>query len=163
MKQIELTQGKVALVSDHQFERASQFNWHALKGWTGIYYAVRNGKRTPSGREPQVYLHRWLMGVTDPKVEVDHIDGDGLNCQDENMRVCTHAENMFNRGKQKNNTTGYKGVSLGKSGKFQAYIKVNKVMKHLGFYDDIITAARVYDDAAKKYHGRFASLNFAEG
>lgn len=39
-------------------------------------------------------MHRWIMGVTDPEIEVDHRDNDGLNNQRYNLRPCTHLQNM---------------------------------------------------------------------
>jgi hypothetical protein len=158
---IPLTQGKVALVSDNQFERVGQFNWYAMKGLSGTWYAVRNGKRTPSGREPLIYLHRFLLGITDTKIEVDHVDGNGLNCQDENLRPCLHVQNVHNFSRPRNNTTGFKGVSLNKKlQKYQAYIKVRGVMKHLGLFSEPTDAAKAYDKAAVEHFGEFAKLNF---
>lgn len=159
MKEIKLTQGKVALVSDHQYERANQYKWHARETAASTWYATRNGKRTIFGREKPIQLHRFLMDVTDPSIEVDHIDGNGLNCQDENLRECTHAQNMHNYSRPRNNTTGYKGVSK-MGGRYCSHINVDRVMKHLGSFGSAEEAARAYDEAAKKYHGEFAKLNF---
>ena len=162
MKTIPLTQGKVAQVSDDQYERASQYKWHASQTAAGTWYATRNGKRFIFGREKPVQLHRFLMNVTDPSLEVDHIDGDGLNCQNENLRVCTHAENMRNFSKPRNNTTGYKGVSHMKEGRYGAHIKHNGVAQYLGTYNNVLDAARAYDKAAVELHGEFAKLSFPQ-
>ena len=159
MKTIQLTQGKVALVSDHQYERANSYKWHARKTSAGTWYATRNGKRTIFGREKPIQLHRFLMNVSDAGLEVDHIDGDGLNCQDENLRVCTHTENMHNFSRPRNNTTGHKGVSKARNGTYTAHIKVNGVMKHIGTYPSLEEASIAYDNSAKKYHGSYAKLN----
>ena len=101
------------------------------------------------------------MGVTDPKIQVDHIDGDGLNCQDENMRLCTQTENSRNSKIQVNNSSGYNGVNWeSNSKKWKAQIAINKKQTHLGLFLSAIDAARAYDEAAKKYYGEFAKLNF---
>lgn len=156
-KQIELTQGKVTLVSDHRFEYLSQWNWHALfngKRW----YAVR--KEGLSLFRKTFYMHREIMGTTNPEIKIDHWDGDGLNNQDENLRECTTAENGRNRGKTKNNTTGFKGVNLNKqSKKFRAEIWVDGKKICLGSFTNIEDAALAYNEAAKQYHGEFAYLN----
>lgn len=159
MKEIPLTQGKVALVSDHRYEWAMQWKWHAFfNGWK--WYAVR--KEGTLFRK-SFYMHRELMGITDPAVEVDHRDNDGLNNTDENLRVCTSSQNKFNRGKQSNNHSGYKGVSwIGSKKKYRARIMIQGKDHLVGYFDDAITAARAYDRAAKQYHGDYAYLNFPE-
>jgi hypothetical protein len=92
-------------------------------------------------------------------MQVDHIDGNGLNCQDENLRVCSRSENARNTTKTKRNTTGFKGVTK-ESGKFYANIGVDGKLIHLGHFDSAEEAARIYDEAAKRLHGPFAKLNF---
>jgi hypothetical protein len=62
-------------------------------------------------------------------------------------------------GMSKRNTSGYKGVSQ-KGSSWTSTIRVNGVSKHLGLYPSKEQAARIYDDAAKRYHGEFAVLNF---
>ena len=77
------------------------------------------------------------------------------------MRLATHAENNRNRGRQNNNTSGYRGVYWSKGAeKWQVGIKVNGKVIHLGLFLDPEAAARAYDDAARKYHGEFARTNF---
>ena len=155
-RQIPLTQGKVARVSDHRFEWLNRWKWCA-RFQRGIWYAVRNEGKFPFRKT--ILMHRAIMGVTDRKIQVDHRDGDGLNNQDDNLRVATNAENSRNRGKQKNNTSGFKGVSpYGK--KHRAYIRVDGKTIYLGSFSTAEEAARAYDAVAKKYHGPFASLNF---
>jgi len=150
MRTIPLTHGKIALVSDEDYERVNQFKWRA--SWQGRHWYAASGDNTK--------LHRFILGLENPKIIVDHIDGDELNCQRSNMRVCTNAENLRNRGKQKNNTSGFKGVIwYAPSRKWRAQIKLNGNRKHLGHFDNIIDAARAYDEAAVKYFGEFAQLN----
>jgi hypothetical protein len=96
--------------------------------------------------------------------QIDHIDGDGLNNQKSNLRIGTHQQNIMNRTKQRNNTSGYKGVSFDKStNKFVAQIGYNKKGIHIGSFKTAILAARAYDVEAIKYHGEFANLNFKPG
>lgn len=155
-KQIPLTRGLFAIVDDADFERVNQFKWHACKSRNtkSIFYAQRH---TPRPFRKLIILHIFLMNS--PKgTDVDHIDGNGLNCRRENMRLATKAQNQWNRGKNSTNTSGYKGVSF--QGKWRASIKVNGNRIWLGTFPTAELAARAYDEAAKKYHDEFAFLNF---
>ena len=63
--------------------------------------------------------------------------------------------------KKKNARTKYRGVYYLKSlKKYYVQIEANGKRRYFGQFTDEITAARAYDEAAKKYHGEFASLNF---
>ena len=154
MKEIKLTQGKVALVSDEWFEELNRFKWHVLTG-----YAARNTSRI-FGKQKHIWMHKVVAGASS-ETEVDHVDRNRLNNQVENLRVCTSTQNKQNRCRYSNNTSGYKGVTYHqKSGKWRARIDVDRQSVYLGYYATPEEAARVYDEAAKKYHGEFAKLNF---
>jgi hypothetical protein len=153
MKKIKLTRGRCALVDDQDFEYLNQWKW--FYGNHG-YAQRRLGKR---GR--MLGMHRVIMG--EPKgFLVDHIDGDGLNNCRSNLRVATHAQNLCNRGKNSNNTSGFKGVNWHKNAKkWAAAIMVNRRSHHLGLFSDVQEAAKAYDIAALELHGEFARLNDA--
>ncbi|MFA5445042.1 MAG: AP2 domain-containing protein [Bacteroidales bacterium] len=156
MKEIKLTQGKVALVDDEDFEELNQFKWYACKR-KNTFYAARDIQY--KGNRHCILMHRKIM-KTPNGLEVDHKDGNGCNCQKENMRNCAHGQNQMNRGPQRTNTSGYKGVSWSKAGgKWVTYIQVNGKSKNLGYHDFIEDAARAYNEAAIKFHGKFAYLN----
>lgn len=153
MKEIPLTQGKVALIDDEDFELVSQYKWHAHKN-KNVFYA----RSSMDGEN--ILLHRFILNTPDG-IEIDHKDRDGLNCTRENMRLATHTQNNANRGMLRNNTSGYRGVRFYKaSGSWQSAISVNAVHKHLGYFDSPIEAARAYDEAAHELFGEFAQLNF---
>jgi hypothetical protein len=156
MKKIALTQGKFALVDDEDFEKLSKFKWCANK-IGGIYYAVRNDKRTKDGRKT-ISMHRVVMDSPEG-MDTDHKDGDGLNNQKKNLRICTHAENLKNQKLHKNNISGLKGVSFYKRvKKWVAFIGVDGKQISLGYFDTKLEAYQAYCDACLKYHGKFSRL-----
>jgi len=106
------------------------------------------------------YLHRLLAQAFIPnpenKPEVDHIDGNPQNNCLSNLRWCTHAENMRNRKKHRNNTSDYTGVYFDKAaGKWKAYISIDGKKKHLGYFHTKEEAAAVYEEAARELYGEF--------
>lgn len=150
---IKLTKGLFAQVDESDFEYLSMFKWHAAKG--GKYAAaVRNGRI--------VYMHRLIMNARED-MEVDHINGDGLDNRKLNLRLCTSAQNHYNHKLLKTNTSGYRGVSKTRFGTYHVSISVNDKTLHLGNYKNIIEAAKAHDDAVKRYRGEFAVPNFKGG
>ena len=94
-------------------------------------------------------------------LQVDHIDGDVLNNQKSNLRICTQQENAKNRKINKNNTSGIKGVSKTKrkewrSKTWQAIIGADGKNTHLGYFYTAEEAGRAYKKAAKELYGDFA-------
>lgn len=160
MKEIPLTQGKSALIDDHNFEKVSKFKWCAHRA-PNTTYAVRNFKNPKTGKWSTISMHRFLSGEEDPKINVYHVDGNGLNNQDHNLRLCNHGQNLYNSGVSKNNTTGFKGVTFDKKrNKWIAMIGVNGRKINLGRFASKEDAARAWDAAALDYHKDFARLNF---
>lgn len=92
---------------------------------------------------------------------VDHIDKQRDNNNVQNLRWCTPTESNRNRGKQSSgHTSVYKGVFKRKGNiKFSAMITVDGKKHYLGSFTNEIDAATIYNEAAKKYHKSFASLN----
>lgn len=151
MKQITLTQGKVALVDDADFESLNQFKWHAAK-IGGVFYALRYARDL----KQHVRMHIELLGYKG----IDHIDGNGLNNQRSNLRPASVAQNNRNVGLRRDNRSGFKGVSFHKHNqKWRAYIAFQRWI-HIGYFSTAAEAAHAYDIAAKKYFGTFARLNF---
>ncbi len=107
----------------------------------------------------RIMLHRFIMGAVDGEI-IDHINKDTLDNRRENLRFCTHAENMRNSKKRKHSKQKYKGVEKMPSGRFRARIVLNKKHIHIGTYDTPEEAAFAYDKEATKLHKRFASINF---
>jgi len=155
MPQIELTQGKYAIVDTADFEYLNQWKWYAIKA-RATFYAVRNVGRSPF--QKRVWMHREIMN-TPVEMDTDHRDGNGLNNQRRNLRVCTNTQNQANKSKQTNNTSGYKGVFWNNE-KWQARICVEGKKIHLGHFSNVEDAARAYDSAAKNLYGEYARTNF---
>jgi hypothetical protein len=99
------------------------------------------------------------MHVSDPKVMVDHKDGNGLNNQRSNLRICTNGQNKQNGTVYKNSKTGFRGVTYRKDlNKFRSKISFNGKEIHLGYFDTALEAAQVRDRKALELHGEFARM-----
>jgi|JI10StandDraft_1071094.scaffolds.fasta_scaffold364297_3 hypothetical protein len=157
MKQIPLTQGKFALVDDEDFEELSKYKWCAYRH-RNTFYASRSVRI--NGKNKNIRMHRQVLSLVKKNEYCDHINGDGLNNQKSNLRICGNAENLLNRGKGKNNTSEFKGVTRdNRDGVWYAQIKVNKKHFYLGRFKNKKDAAIAYNEAAKLHHGEFARLN----
>lgn len=159
MKEIQLTQGKVALVDDSDYKRVLSFGkWHYHKnGYAIIQKSFKNIHGTWCVNV--IRMHRIILNAQDGQF-VDHFNGDKLDNRKTNIRICTGIENRRNVGIRKNNKSGYKGVFFWKArNKFTAQIWFENKKIHIGVFKSIIDAARAYNEAAVKYHGEFANLN----
>ena len=119
-------------------------------------YARTNVKGT------SVRMHRLILGVTNPSIFVDHINGNTLDNRKCNLRLCSNAQNLHNRGANKNNPTKLKGVTIFEKNYYRARITAFGKAIHLGLYKDPMAAAQAYNEAAIKYHGEFAKLNIIQ-
>lgn len=155
MKEIRLLNShRTALVDDEDFEFLSTFRWYVKYYNQSIYASTVFKKKL-------VTMHRIIMGF--PPLTVDHIDGNGLNNQRENLRICTKAENLRNKQKFCGTSSIFKGVYWNtERKKWQAQISVNNKNITLGRFHEEKEAARAYNVAAKKYYGDFANLNFIQ-
>lgn len=157
MKEIKLTQGLVALVDDEDFERLNQFKWHAHKEGN-TYYA--NGGYCRDGVRIRFKMHRLILNITDPKIEIDHKDRNGLNNQKENLRTCIHSQNTANVTSHKDSSSKFLGVSWdGDRNKWKAQICFQGRNKFIGRFSSEEEAALVYNKKATEFHGEFANLN----
>jgi hypothetical protein len=155
MKKIAITgirgMGKFILVDNDDFPLLSRYRWHF--GSDAVAFT------RIAGRKDKMPVHRLIMNPR-KDLEVDHINGNKLDNQKSNLRICTHGQNGKNHKLNKNNTSGYKGVSWSKTRKkWESYIKVNYKRIKLGFYDDKKQAALAYNTAAQKHFKEFANLN----
>src|SRR6185437_12792771 len=95
--EIPLTRGYRAVVDDEDSHIVLKHKWCAALKDRQIC-AITMTSRNPGPRK-RLYLHRVLLGITDPTIMVDHIDRDSLNNRRSNLRIATHAENMRNARK----------------------------------------------------------------
>ena len=150
MKELRITNGRV-IVDDDDYEWLKKHSWAINEHG----YAVLVISATINS---SMSMHRTIIKAHSGQI-VDHVNGNKLDNRKENLRFCTTQQNQYNRGVNKNNKTGYKGVHNTPSGKFVALIKIDKKVKSLGTYPTAIEAAKVYNKYAIKYHGDFARLN----
>lgn len=158
LKRIPLTQGQVALVDDEDFERFGNLKWHA--SWNPKNFSFYVARNSSSPNRKLIWLSREIVGVTDQHVKVDHKNHNTLDNRRQNLRTCTHSQNLSNRnGLDSRNTSGVRGVSLvKKSGKWIAVIGVKGEKIALGTFIDIKEAALVYAAANQKYFGEFGGI-----
>lgn len=159
MKYISLTQGKLALVDDADYEYLIQWKWAAEQHGNTSYA----GRYDSPGR--RIFMHRQLMGLSrnDARL-VDHINRNGLDNRKCNLRLCTYQQNLRNVGPHCDAVSQYKGVAWDKArNKWKAAICIDGKSIFLGRFDDETEAAKAYDIAAVEAFGSFAWLNSREG
>ncbi|KAA8750168.1 HNH endonuclease [Paenibacillus sp. UASWS1643] len=154
VREIELSNGKKALVDDEDYGWLSETKWSDdSRG-----YAIR---RVRDGRNTTEKMHRLIVGANPGQI-VDHINGVPWDNRRDNLRVVTDQQNSFNTQISSTNKTGFKGVAVYKARKnpgYTAQITVNYRKIHLGCFDDPVEAAIAYNNAARMYFGEFAILN----
>ena len=146
MKEIKLEgTDMTSRVDDEDYDALNHLPWRLANGYAG-FEIVSDRKRI------SIYLHRVISDVTNPKLVVDHIDGDPLNNSKSNLRVCTQQLNSCNRTiLNSNNKSGFRGVSyhIGQD-KWIASIMVNNKSTYLGIYSTPEEAALYFNYEAKK-------------
>jgi len=157
MKQIKLTQNKFALVDDDMFEELDKFKWYAEKRGN-TFYARMNIYN--NGKQYRIYMHRYILGLTDSKIKCDHKDHNGLDNKKSNLRTCSNLENSRNQKKVLNTSSRYKGVCFHKRDKkWVAHIGVKNKLIYIGLFRNEQDAAKAYNLKASELFGDFARLN----
>jgi hypothetical protein len=151
-----------AVVDAEDVSIANKYDWYLQKSTRGrTSYAVKTIYDKQTKKYIQLRMHRFILGLTDNKVLVDHINGNGLDNRRENLRIATNSQNQTNRSVSSISKLGVKGVTFvdkNKNRKYCAYVTVDK--KWIGSYHKTLKeAALAYNEMAKKYYGEYARLN----
>lgn len=165
MREIELTKGYVALVDDEDYNRVNSYcSWQAKvnpKKNGKVVYAFTN--KWNNGVQSYLAMHRFIMNLNVNDPQIDHEDGNGLNNQKYNLRLCINKQNARNKPKSefRQFTSQYKGVNWkSKIKRWIAQISCDHNKMHLGCFDTQEEAARAYDRKALELFGEFAKTNF---
>lgn len=146
-KLIPLTQGQFAIIDAENYKWLNQFRWHAQ--WsknTKSFYAVRKSRKE-NGKQYQIYIHREILGLKrGDKRQSDHKNHNPLDNRISNLRIVTYQQNQFNQ----KNPKGYRWHKVAK--KYQARIRVNDKLIHLGLFCTSKEARKAYIKAKKIYH-----------
>ena len=152
----------VTLIDDSDYLAASNHKWYCARNCQTYYVTASNlvnGKR--------IMLHRYLLGVTDKKVQIDHINGNGLDNRRMNLRLCSTSENHANQFHIYGKSSKFKGVHWSKQKKKWSAVVCKKIdgkkkKFYFGFHTNEIDAAFAYDAGAKQLFGVFARTNFGD-
>ena len=152
VKRIPLTQNRFAIVDAADYERLSVFKWQVNINRHTCYAVRTNGRG-------KIKMHREILQPPGD-MHCDHINHDGLDNRRCNLRICTPAQNCYNKRPLPNHSSQYKGVSFEPvTKKWRAIIKYHGIKIHIGFYEFEQDAAIAYDDLALQLFGEFAYLN----
>jgi hypothetical protein len=151
MKEIALSQGKVALVDDEDYERVASFKWYAV---FARYTFYAEAMHCESGKRIHIKMHRLILNAT-PGILVDHISHNGLDNRRCNLRTCTNSQNTFAMVYKPAGKSGYRGVRKDRN-RWLAVIGVRGERLYLGSFETPGLAYAVYCRAARHYFGEFA-------
>lgn len=151
---IPTTKGMSALVSAEDADLCV-LRWRVARSSAKRFYAARS-IRVGVNKQATLMMHRVIgrrLGFPE-NLEIDHINGDPMDNRRVNLRPATRSQNLANKGPQKTNKLGVKGVcKIGN--RFRPQLHVNGKIISLPMCATLEEAKRVYDDAAKKHYGEF--------
>lgn len=154
MAYLKTEDGFQVKISEHRVKDFARFKWYVDDQIYPhrIIYIGRRWRRE--------FLHRLILPIADGNV-VDHINGDVLDCTDENLRELTPAENARNKAKY-NGLWTYKGVTQERSGRFRAAVTFEYRRYTIGTFDTEEEAAVAYDIGAYALDPTY-KMNFPDG
>lgn len=136
-KKIALTQGKVAIVDDEDFECLNKYKWYTRKDSRHTFYAARNSERV-NGKSHTIRMHWHIVGKPEKPLTVDHINKNGLDNQRDNLRIISTRDNQCNR----HNTKYYGAKRDGQ--RYRSQIRINGKRKYLGRFNTEVEAHERY-------------------
>lgn len=149
------------MVDDKWYDFLNQWRWRILvsvKKTVIRNYVYRTEK--VDGKPKAIFMHRIILGLKDKDTLVsDHINHNGLDNQESNLRKATVTENNRNRSKTKNRPSKYLGVCKTKNGTYQAYLTHNYKKYKSRVFPTQEQAALAYNELAIFHHKEFANLN----
>jgi len=151
-REIPLTRGHVALVSAHRYEYLSQFSWYAAIG-NGKMYAGRRDSIKDGKRGRMILMHREILGIEGRGNHVDHINGNGLDNRDENIRPASASQNIINRFCSEDKGIKPSGNS------WEVNICVQNTRVFVGTFETKHDARIAYAVAARILHGEYRHLS----
>lgn len=157
-RRVPIIHGGYAIVDAENYDWIIKIPWRLRQARTDApSYAITTIDRRNVG------MHRMIVKAPSNKF-VDHINGNGLDNRESNLRICNRRQNGWNRRINKNNTSGYRGVSWHKrQRKWAASIHLKGKGIAIGYYTTAECAARAYDKIALKHRGRkFQRFNFPD-
>lgn len=111
-----------------------------------------------AAKRQNLKLHRFIAGVSDPAIMIDHINRNRRDCRKSNLRVISPFGNSCNHSPFQTNKTGYTGVYFSKnSGRYEVKVGYNRRRILLGSSkDDLVTLAQMYNIGASFFFGEYA-------
>lgn len=153
-----LSKGLFALIDECYLAEVQRYTWCAEAAKL-TYYAFAKVRK--SGRQRTLRLHRLIADLLGIEGQVDHKDGNGLDCRARNLRRGAGSLNCANQRKRRRPASSqYKGVSRRPYNRWQGQIQVSGKRTHLGYFATEEQAAVAYDKAALVLWGEYAHLNF---
>lgn len=136
------------------------------RAWNTRFAGKDAGGISPKGRLElkldgiHQYAHRLIFLLCHGRLpkEIDHIDGNPLNNNIENLREVTRSQNLQNTKTCIYNKSGAKGVWwYPRRNKWVAELKINNKKVVVGHYKSLDDAKAAIRDARVKYHGEYAN------
>lgn len=146
-----LVSDKVVLFDKADLDKVTALHWRLCRNYAFTQVTQNN-------KQHSIYLHRYILGITDKEIQVDHINGDTFDCRRQNLRTCTAAQNGKNKKTHCKNKTGIPGVIYRKSCPHRPYMVKISVDGHqmcIGHYATLEEATQARRKAEQMYFGDF--------
>jgi len=152
MKKLHLSNNRIALLDDCDTHllNIKKPGWHFHKARkTNGYVAKMINNFDNKGKRKLVYLHHAIMGISNKKLEIDHINGNGLDNRRENLRFVTIRINQQNQYRHRGANKKSPGtVYIRRRNKWKSSIKIMGKIMHLGYFNTEQEAADKYREVA---------------